>query len=88
LSMGDEHLDTIPEMESDKVIKSSVEDLIPIPSEYEGILDNTCDVPFRDNYPPLDVSEDQFEDFFDSNDDSTSIDDDYFSTENIDYIKL
>nr|GEU86831.1 hypothetical protein [Tanacetum cinerariifolium] len=35
LSMGDEHLDTIPAMESDKVIKSSVEDLVPIPSEFE-----------------------------------------------------
>nr|GFD49608.1 hypothetical protein [Tanacetum cinerariifolium] len=39
LSMGDEHLDTIPATESDKVIKSSVEDLIPIPSEFEGIPD-------------------------------------------------
>nr|GEW95627.1 hypothetical protein [Tanacetum cinerariifolium] len=35
LSMGDEHLDTIPETESDEVIKSSVEDLVPIPSEFE-----------------------------------------------------
>nr|GFC12648.1 hypothetical protein [Tanacetum cinerariifolium] len=34
LSMGDEHLDTISATESDKVIKSSVEDLIPIPSEF------------------------------------------------------
>nr|GEY81921.1 putative reverse transcriptase domain-containing protein [Tanacetum cinerariifolium] len=39
ISMGDEHLDTIPVMESDEVIKSSVEDLIPIPSEFEGIPD-------------------------------------------------
>nr|GFC22955.1 hypothetical protein [Tanacetum cinerariifolium] len=31
LRMGDEHLDTIPATESDEVIKSSVEDLIPIP---------------------------------------------------------
>nr|GFB54616.1 hypothetical protein [Tanacetum cinerariifolium] len=31
LSMGDEHLDTIPATESDEVIKSSVEDLVPIP---------------------------------------------------------
>nr|GEV16151.1 SGNH hydrolase-type esterase domain-containing protein [Tanacetum cinerariifolium] len=30
LSMGDEHLDTISEMESDEVIKSSVKDLFPI----------------------------------------------------------
>nr|GFC68608.1 hypothetical protein [Tanacetum cinerariifolium] len=32
LSMGDEHLDTIPATESDEVIKSSVEDLVPIPT--------------------------------------------------------
>nr|GEU62348.1 reverse transcriptase domain-containing protein [Tanacetum cinerariifolium] len=48
LSMGDEHLDIILETESDEVIKSSVEDLIPIPSESKGILDNMCDVPFSD----------------------------------------
>nr|GEW30030.1 hypothetical protein [Tanacetum cinerariifolium] len=35
LSMGDKHLDTIPTTRSDEVIKSSVEDLIPIPSESE-----------------------------------------------------
>nr|GEU28730.1 hypothetical protein [Tanacetum cinerariifolium] len=42
LSMGDEHLSTILETESNEVIKSSVEDLVPIPSESEGILDNIC----------------------------------------------
>nr|GFD52903.1 hypothetical protein [Tanacetum cinerariifolium] len=31
LSMGDEHLDTIPATESDEVIKSSIEDLVSIP---------------------------------------------------------
>nr|GEY77234.1 hypothetical protein [Tanacetum cinerariifolium] len=55
LSMGDEHLDTIPKTESDEVIKSSVENLIPIPSESEGILEHMCDVPFHDNSPPLDI---------------------------------
>nr|GEU55253.1 hypothetical protein [Tanacetum cinerariifolium] len=35
LSIGDEHLSTIPETESDKVIKSSVKNLVRIPSEYE-----------------------------------------------------
>ncbi|GJZ82351.1 hypothetical protein Tco_0647524 [Tanacetum coccineum] len=35
--MGDKHLDTIPETESDEFIKSSVEDLVPIPSESEVI---------------------------------------------------
>nr|GFB87513.1 hypothetical protein [Tanacetum cinerariifolium] len=43
LSMGDEHLDTILATESDELIKSSVEDLVPIPSESEG--ENGCDVP-------------------------------------------
>ncbi|GJS57825.1 hypothetical protein Tco_0652609 [Tanacetum coccineum] len=47
--MGDEHLNTIPETESDKVIKSSVGDLVPIPSESKGISDDICDVPFCDN---------------------------------------
>nr|GEZ54686.1 hypothetical protein [Tanacetum cinerariifolium] len=63
LSMGDEHLDIIPATESDEVIKSSVENLILIPSESEGIPEHMCDVPFHDNSPPLDVSKDQFEDF-------------------------
>nr|GEU79085.1 putative reverse transcriptase domain-containing protein [Tanacetum cinerariifolium] len=63
VSIGDEHLDTILETKSDEVIKSSVENLIPIPSE-------------------------QFEEFSDSNDYSTSIGDDYFFIDNVDYIEL
>nr|GEW31284.1 hypothetical protein [Tanacetum cinerariifolium] len=43
LSMRDEHLDTIPTTESDKFMKSSVEDLVPNPSEFEG--EHECDVP-------------------------------------------
>ncbi|GJQ98205.1 hypothetical protein Tco_0009344 [Tanacetum coccineum] len=35
LKMGDEPLSTIPATESDEVIKSSVENLVPIPSEFE-----------------------------------------------------
>nr|GEV11290.1 hypothetical protein [Tanacetum cinerariifolium] len=87
LSTRDEHLDTVLAMKSDKLIKSSVENLVPIPSEFEGIPGNMCDVPFHDNSSPLDVSKDQFEDFFDSNDDSTSIDDDSFSIDNIEYVE-
>nr|GEY13185.1 hypothetical protein [Tanacetum cinerariifolium] len=87
LSMGDEHLDTILVTESDEVIKSIVENLVLILSKSEGIPDNMCDVPFHDNFPPLDISKDQFEDFFDSNEDSTSIDDDYFSIDNIEYVE-
>ncbi|GKD39772.1 hypothetical protein Tco_1259979, partial [Tanacetum coccineum] len=87
LIMEDEHLDTILATESDEVIKSSVENLVQILSESEGILDNMCDVPFRDNSTPLDISKDQFEGFFDSNNDSTSIDDDSFSIDDINYVE-
>nr|GEY97688.1 hypothetical protein [Tanacetum cinerariifolium] len=85
LSMGDEHLSTILEMESDEVIKSSVENLVPIPSESEGISDDTCDVPFCDNSPPLDVLNDHIELFSYFNDDCTSSDDDSF--EDINYVE-
>nr|GEU78374.1 hypothetical protein [Tanacetum cinerariifolium] len=85
--MGDKHLDTISETESDEFIKSSVEDLVLILSEFEGIPDKMCDVPFHDNSLPLDISKDQFEDFSESNDDSTSIDDDYFSIDDIEYVE-
>nr|GFB89093.1 hypothetical protein [Tanacetum cinerariifolium] len=85
LSMRDEHLDTIPATDSDEVIKSSVENLIPIPSESEGIPDHMCDVPFLDNSPPLDVSKDKFEDFFEPNEEFSSTDDDSFSFDKIDY---
>nr|GEU49069.1 hypothetical protein [Tanacetum cinerariifolium] len=85
LSMGDENLSTIPETESDEIIKSSVENLVPIPSESEGISDDTCDVPFCDNSPPLDVLNDHFELFFDFNDVCTSSNDDSF--EDIKYVE-
>nr|GEX51305.1 retrovirus-related Pol polyprotein from transposon TNT 1-94 [Tanacetum cinerariifolium] len=87
LSMGDEHLDTIPAMKSDEVIKSSVEDLIIIPSESEGIPEHICDVPSHDNSSPLNVSKDQIQDFSESNDQVSSIDDDSFSLDNIDYVE-
>nr|GEX07653.1 reverse transcriptase domain-containing protein [Tanacetum cinerariifolium] len=87
LSMRDEHLDTIPAMESDEFIKSGVENLIPIPSEAEGIPEHVCDVSFHDNSPPLDVSKDQFEDFSESNDEFSSTDDDSFSLDNINYVE-
>nr|GEY36683.1 hypothetical protein [Tanacetum cinerariifolium] len=46
-----------------------------------------CDAPFHDNSPPLDISKDQFEDFSDSNDDSTSIDDGSFFIDDIEYVE-
>ncbi|GKA12068.1 hypothetical protein Tco_0691614 [Tanacetum coccineum] len=49
--MEDEHLNTIPEKESDKVIKSSVEDLVLIPSESKDLTNNEseCDMPVCDD---------------------------------------
>nr|GEY51646.1 hypothetical protein [Tanacetum cinerariifolium] len=43
LIMGDEHLDTIPATKSDEFIKSSVENLVPNPSDSKG--ENGCDAP-------------------------------------------
>nr|GEY13133.1 putative reverse transcriptase domain-containing protein [Tanacetum cinerariifolium] len=50
--MGDEHLDTVLEKESDKFIKSSVENLVPNPSESEDLSDieRECDVPVCNNF--------------------------------------
>nr|GEU82902.1 hypothetical protein [Tanacetum cinerariifolium] len=84
---GDEHLNTVLATESDELRKSSVENLVLIPSESEGVPGNMCDLPFHDNPPPLNISKDQFEDFSDSNDDSTSIDDDSFFIDNIEYVE-
>nr|GFC14484.1 hypothetical protein [Tanacetum cinerariifolium] len=79
LSMGDEHLDTIPATKSDEFIKSGVETIIPIPSESKGIPEHVCDMPSHDNSPPLGVSKDQFEDFSESNEEFSSTHDDSFS---------
>nr|GEX74967.1 hypothetical protein [Tanacetum cinerariifolium] len=54
---------------------------------FEGIPDNIYDVPFHDNSPPLDSSKDQFEDFSDSNEDYTLIDDNSFSIDDIEYVE-
>ncbi|GJY64372.1 hypothetical protein Tco_0465832 [Tanacetum coccineum] len=83
LSMGDEHLGTNLETESDEVIKSSVENLVPNSREFEGISDDSCDVPFCENSPPLDVFNEHFDIFSNFNDDSNNGD----SFENIDYVE-
>nr|GFC84147.1 hypothetical protein [Tanacetum cinerariifolium] len=82
----DEHLDTIPATESDEVIKSSVEDLVPIPSEFEGIPDTMCDVHLDNNHTPLEAK-DHFEIVINSNDDNSSSDDDSIYKENIKYVE-
>ncbi|GKA36316.1 hypothetical protein Tco_0722807 [Tanacetum coccineum] len=86
LSMGDEHLDTIPAMESEEVIKSSVEDLVPIQSESEDIPDKMCDVPLCENTTPLNALNEHYEIVVNSNDDNSSSDDDSPYGEDIDYV--
>nr|GFB22887.1 hypothetical protein [Tanacetum cinerariifolium] len=86
LSMGDEHLDTIQATELDEVIKSSVEDLVPIPSEFEGIPDTMCDVHLDNNHTPLEAK-DHLEIVINSNDDISSSDDDSLHEENIEYVE-
>ncbi|GKD97870.1 hypothetical protein Tco_1381767 [Tanacetum coccineum] len=52
LIMEDEHLNTIPETESDEENESSVEDLNLTPSESEDLSDieSECDMPFCDDF--------------------------------------
>nr|GEZ05033.1 hypothetical protein [Tanacetum cinerariifolium] len=76
LSMGYENLSTTPETESDEIIKSGVKKLVLIQSEYEGIFDNTSDLP---------VCKDHSEILSNSNNDDTSSDDDAF--EDIEYVE-
>nr|GFB48182.1 hypothetical protein [Tanacetum cinerariifolium] len=86
LSMGDKHLDTISATKSDEVIKSSVEDLVPIPSEFEGIPNTMCDVHLVNN-PTLLEAKDHFEIVINSNDDISFNDDDSLYKENIEYVE-
>nr|GEV01618.1 hypothetical protein [Tanacetum cinerariifolium] len=87
LSMGYKHLSTIPETKSDEIIKSSVEKLVLIPSEYEVTSDNEneCDVPVCEDSSTFDVLKDHSEILSDSKNDDTSSDDDAF--EDIEYVK-
>nr|GEX62336.1 ribonuclease H-like domain-containing protein [Tanacetum cinerariifolium] len=86
LSMGDEHLSTIPKTKSDKLIKSSVENLVPIPSESEVTSDNESesDVPVNDESSP------NFKTFsntlFNCNANFTSSDDESLSNEDFDFL--
>nr|GEV81096.1 hypothetical protein [Tanacetum cinerariifolium] len=73
--MGDEHLDTIPEKESDEFIKSRVENLVPNPSESED--ERECDVPACDDFTIFSNL------LFDADDDFSSNEDKSFSDEDI-----
>nr|GFA91633.1 hypothetical protein [Tanacetum cinerariifolium] len=75
LSMGDEHLDTIPATESDEFIKSIVENLVPNPSKSKG--EHECDVPACDDFTNFSNI------LFDIDDDFCSSDDQSFYDEDI-----
>nr|GEX35191.1 hypothetical protein [Tanacetum cinerariifolium] len=73
--MGDEHLNTIPATESDELIKSSVENLVPNPSEFDGEYE--CDVPACEVFTTFSNI------LFDADYDFYSSDDQLFSDEDI-----
>ncbi|GJV96712.1 abscisic aldehyde oxidase 3 [Tanacetum coccineum] len=78
LIMGDEHLSTFLEKEMDEFIKSSVEEIIPIPSESEDTFDNDkgCDLPFCDNKMIFSNPLFGFNDAFTSSDDESFLKED------------
>nr|GEY49260.1 hypothetical protein [Tanacetum cinerariifolium] len=88
LTTGDKDLSTIPEKESDEVIKYSVEDLVPIPSESEDTSesDSECDLSLCDDSSPIDILEGKSitlsNPLFDLND-FTSSDDESLSDEDV-----
>nr|GEX25851.1 hypothetical protein [Tanacetum cinerariifolium] len=89
LIMGNEDLNTIPEKESEEFIKSSVEDLVPIPSKSEDTSrsDSECILPSCDYFSPIDILEEKAVTFsnplFNSNDYFTSSDDESLFDEDV-----
>nr|GEZ14132.1 hypothetical protein [Tanacetum cinerariifolium] len=84
-----EELNTIPKKESDEFLKSSVEDLVPIPSESKDTSENDSEfiLPSYDDFSPIDVPEEKSVTFsnplFNSNDDFISSDDESLSDEDV-----
>nr|GEY48474.1 hypothetical protein [Tanacetum cinerariifolium] len=80
LRMRDEHLDTLLETKSDEFIKSSVENLVLIPSESEDLFDSEYDVHACDDFTAFsNILFDADDDF--SSSDNESFFDEYFSKE-------
>ncbi|GKD59015.1 hypothetical protein Tco_1296524, partial [Tanacetum coccineum] len=79
LSMGDEHLSTISKTKSERLIKSSVENLILILSESEDFSDieSECDVIVCDDFTTVTNP------LFDADDNFSSSDDESFSDEDV-----
>nr|GEX18378.1 hypothetical protein [Tanacetum cinerariifolium] len=87
LSMGYENLNTTPKTESDEIIKSGVEELVPIPNECEVISEDKreCNVLSSEDSSTCDVCDNHSDILSDSNDDDISSDDDDF--EDIEYVE-
>ncbi|GJV43758.1 hypothetical protein Tco_1428294 [Tanacetum coccineum] len=89
LIMGNEKLSTIPKKESDEFIKSSIKDLVPIPSESEDTFesDSDCDLSLCDDFSSINVYEEKSMTFsnplFYSNNDFTFSDDESLSDEDV-----
>nr|GEY93889.1 hypothetical protein [Tanacetum cinerariifolium] len=75
LIMKDEHLDTILKTDSDEFIKSSVENLVPNPSESED--ERECDVPACNDFTTFSNL------LFDADDDFSSSDNESFFDEDV-----
>nr|GEZ98630.1 hypothetical protein [Tanacetum cinerariifolium] len=84
-SMGYEHPNTTPETKTDEIIKSDVEELVPILSENEVTSEDKkeCDVPVCENSLICDDHSEIFSNC--KNDDDISSDDDDF--EDIEYVE-
>ncbi|GKC66068.1 hypothetical protein Tco_1098666 [Tanacetum coccineum] len=63
LLMGDEVISTTPARETNKFIKSSIDDLVPIPKESKVTSDSNleCDMHVNTPLPPTDVREENFD---------------------------
>nr|GEW06282.1 hypothetical protein [Tanacetum cinerariifolium] len=87
LSMGYEHPNTTPETKSDEIIKSGVEELVPILNECEVTSEDKrdCDVFVCEDSSTFDVCDDHYEILSNSNNDDISSDDDAF--EDIEYVE-
>ncbi|GKA58766.1 hypothetical protein Tco_0758079 [Tanacetum coccineum] len=100
LNMRDEHLDTIPATESDEVIKSSVDNLVPIPScvdFVESLINRDTSIVYSSKIDPIleeftgelahiaPIPPGIVEADFDPNDDTSSDNDDF---EDIEYVSL
>ncbi|GJW98679.1 hypothetical protein Tco_0180487 [Tanacetum coccineum] len=83
LSIGDEHLSTILETESDKLIKSSVENLVPAPSDFEDLSKDLSDIKIECNVPVCDDLTTVSNPLFDADNDFSSSDDESLYDEDV-----